>query len=110
MRIERLGWIGAKGAAAHCAGGELAAAWSPDFAENGRPGLGFRRGSAWELEGTAAKVIADSVRRYDERNRAFRSGAWVPSSGELERRRGDARERKTGPAKLLTTTRSSGAA
>ena len=26
MRIERLGWIGAKGAAAHCAGGELTTA------------------------------------------------------------------------------------
>ena len=88
----------------------FAAARSPDFAENGRPGLGFRRGLAWELEGTATKVIADSVRRYDERNKAFRGGAWVPSSGELERRRGDARERKTGPAKLLTTTRSSRAA
>ena len=110
MRIERLGWIGAKGAAAHCAGGELAAARLPDFTENGRLGLGFRRGSAWELEGTAEKVIADSVRRYDERNRAFRGGARVPSSGELERRRGNERERETGPAKLLTTTQSSGVA
>ena len=110
MRIKWLGWIGAKGAAAHCAGGELAAARSPDFAENGRPGLGFRRGLAGELEGTAAKVIADSVRRYDERNRAFHGGAWVPSSGELERRRGDAREREKRPAKLLTVKRSSGAA
>ena len=82
----------------------------PEFTVFGALGLGFRRGSAWELEGTAAKVIVDSVRRYDERNRAFRSGTWVPSSGELERRRGDARERETGPAKLLTTTRSSGAA
>ena len=102
--------MGRKERAAHCADGELAAVRSPDFTENGRPGLGFRHGSAWELEGTAAKVIADSVRRYDERNRAFRGGARVPSSGELERRRGDARERETGPAKLLTTTRSSGAA
>ena len=107
MRIERLGWIGAKGAAAHCAGSELAAANGGAIAglrRKRRPGLGFRRGSSWELEGIAAKVIADSVRRYDERNRAFRGGAWVPSSGELQRRRGDARERKTGPAKLFTTT------
>jgi len=33
MRIERLGWIGAKGAAAHCAGGELAAASGSAIAE-----------------------------------------------------------------------------
>ena len=57
MRIERLGWIGAKGAAAHCASGELAAAWSPDFAENGRPGLGIERGWHWEhAHGTANSI------------------------------------------------------
>ena len=76
----------------------------PEFTVFGALGLGFRRGSAWEQVGTAAKAIAGSVRRYDERNRAFRGGARVPSSGKLEQRRGDARERETGPAKLLTTT------
>ena len=53
-------------------------------------------------------MIADSVRRYDERNRAFRGGAWVPSSGELERWQGDARERKKGSEGFLTMTWSSG--
>ena len=58
----------------------------PKFTVFGALGLGFRHGSAWEQEGTAAKAIAGSARRYDERNRAFRGGTRVPSSDELERR------------------------
>ena len=58
MRIKRLGWIGAKGAAAHCAGSELTAARSPDFAEDGRPGLGSARGWVEEQARDAANSLA----------------------------------------------------
>ena len=93
MRIERLGWIGAKGAAAHCAGGELAAARSPDFAENGRPGLGFRRGSAWDLEHDTGNARAGSARSLDVAESTFDGEVARQGDGERTGMHGSERER-----------------
>ena len=65
MRIKRLGLIGAKGAAAHCAGSELTTASGGAVAglrRRRRPGLGSARGWVEEQARDAANSLAGPAR------------------------------------------------
>ena len=85
--------MGRKERAAHCADGELAAVRSPDFTENGRPGLGFRRGSAWDLEHDTGNARAGSARSLDVAEGTFDGEVARQGDGERTGMHGSERER-----------------
>jgi len=71
----------------------FAAARSPDFAENGRPGLGFRRGSAWDLEHDTGNARAGSARSLDVAESTFDGEVARQGDGERTGMHGSERER-----------------
>ena len=70
-----------------------AAARSPDFAENGRPGLGFRHGSAWDLEHDTGNARAGSARSLDVAESTFDGEVARQGDGERTGMHGSERER-----------------
>jgi len=108
IQIRRLGLIGVGGSSAEHRRRARTVAGSPDFIENGRPGLQFERGLHGEHDRDAGSRSRGSARCAEAAESNRDGEGRRASSDELMRWRESEKERGRESASFLSPQRSSG--